>query len=64
MKNISIYFEWWEGIIKEHRSRKKLVGHQEIGCHMIFDVNMDGKFTSKYIFVAGSHTMIPPTYIT
>ena len=30
------------------------VGFQEIGCHLIFDVNMD--FTRKARFVAGGHT--------
>ena len=32
---------------KMERDGKILVEFQEIGCHMIFDVKMDGKFTQK-----------------
>ena len=34
------------------------VGFKEIGCHLIFDVNMD--FTRKARFVAGGHTTEAP----
>eukprot|EP00978_Attheya_sp_CCMP212_P011118 scaffold27198_cov43-Attheya_sp.AAC.1 len=26
---------------------EKLPGYEEIGCHMVFDIKMDGKFTRK-----------------
>lgn len=38
-------------------------GYQEIGCHMIFDIKMDGKFTKKARFVAGGHTTDSQTTI-
>ena len=41
-----------------------LPGYQEIRCHMIFDIKMDGLFTRKARFVAGGHTTEPPTSIT
>ena len=31
---------------------------------MIFDINMDGKFTIKAILVADGYTTAPPSYIT
>ena len=34
------------------------VGFQDIGCHLIFDVNMD--FNRKARFVAGGHTTEAP----
>jgi hypothetical protein len=55
MKAVGIAFERWrEGTLDEARSGKKLVGFQEIKCHMIFDIKMD--FTRKARFVAGGHT--------
>ena len=38
------------------------VGFQEIGCHLIFEVNMD--FTQKARFVTGGHTTEAPPSIT
>ena len=37
-------------------------GHQEIRCHIIFDVKMD--FTRKARFVAGGHMTDTPSSIT
>ena len=34
---------------------KHLPGYSEIGCHMIFDIKMDGQFTRKARFVANGH---------
>ena len=39
-----------------------LIGFQEIGCYVVFDVKMD--FTHKARFVAGCHTTEAPTPIT
>ena len=39
-----------------------LIGFQEIGCHVVFDIKMD--FTRKARFVAGGHTTEAPTSIT
>jgi hypothetical protein len=46
------------------RSNKvdKLRGHQEIKCHIIFDVKMD--FTRKACFVAGGHMTETPNSLT
>jgi hypothetical protein len=33
---------------------KDIIGFQEIGCHIIFDIKMD--FTRKARFCAGGHT--------
>ena len=41
-----------------------LPGQQDIGSHIIFDINMDGNFTRKFRFVAGRHTNGPPAEIT
>jgi len=60
MKNVRIAFRKWDGSIVDARGGKKLVGYQEIKCHMIFDIKMDGKFTRKARFVAGGHTVEKP----
>ena len=38
---------------------KDLIGFQEIGCHVVFDVKM--MFERKARFVAGSHMTEAPT---
>ena len=40
-----------------------LIGYQEIGCHMIFDVKMSD-LSRKARFVAGGHTTEAPASIT
>ena len=65
MKNFRVVFEdWEEGSLDDARHGLKLVGYQEICCHMIFDINMDGRFTRKARYVAGGHTTDPPYSIT
>lgn len=44
-------------------AKKKLVGYQEIKCHLIFDVKMEG-LTRKARFVAGGHTTETPKSLT
>jgi hypothetical protein len=39
-----------------------MIGYQEIGCHMVFDIKMD--FSRKARFVAGWHTTEAPTSMT
>jgi len=41
-----------------------LQGYQEIKCHMIFDIKMDGNFTRKARLVAGGHTTKTPASST
>jgi hypothetical protein len=57
MKNVRVAFDVKEG------DKKAPVGHQEIRCHGIFDVKMDG-FARKCRMVAGGHTMEAPKTLT
>ena len=51
MKNVKPAFEF-------RNDDKILIGYKEIGCHIIFDVNMD--LISKRRLVAGGHKNDPP----
>ncbi|HSN67533.1 MAG TPA: reverse transcriptase domain-containing protein [Fusibacter sp.] len=63
MANVRIAFkEWTEGTKEDIQKKRKLVGYQQIFCHMIFDVKMD--LTRKARFVAGGHTTDPPDSLT
>jgi hypothetical protein len=63
MKNVRPAFERWdEGTIDDARTGKRLVGFQEIACHMVFDIKMD--FTRKARYVAGGNTTAPPAEAT
>ena len=65
MDNVHVSFEAWEeGSLEDARRGQKLVVYQEIRCHMIFDIKMDGQFTRKACYVAGGHTTDPPSSIT
>ena len=65
MENFKVAFEVDEVVTPEEaRGNKKYVGFQEIKCHMIFSIKMDGKFTRKARFVAGVHKTNPPVGIT
>ena len=41
-------------------STEKLIGHQEIGLHIIFDIKLDENFRRKAIIVAVGHTTKTP----
>lgn len=57
IRNMNAFEQFLKGSPDEVRSGKvKLPGYQEIKCHMIFDVKMDGKFTRKARFVANGNT--------
>ena len=63
MKNVRPAFERWdEGTVEDAQSGKRLVGYQEIKCHMVFDIKMD--FTRKARYVAGGNTTEPPADTT
>jgi hypothetical protein len=65
MGKVRVAFSRWDdGTLQEARNGKKLVGFQEIGCHMIFDIKMDGNFTRKARLVAGGHTTETPSSAT
>ena len=48
--------EVWQGKVQD------MVGYQEIGCHVVFDVKMT--FDQKCRFVAGGHTTEAPASMT
>ena len=65
MKNVRVDFEAWEErSLDDARRGQKLVVYQGIHCHMIFDINMDGRFTRKARYVSNGHTTDPPSSIT
>ena len=43
---------------------QRLLGFQEMKCHMVFDIKMDGKFTRKARLVAGGHMVEAPVAVT
>ena len=45
-------------------SPKKLIGHQEIGLHMIFDIKIGENLRSKARMVAGGNTKKTPSSVT
>jgi len=61
MKRIRKAMFLFDGDLPE--AKRKLVGYQNIECHMIFDVKMEG-LVRKARFVAGGHTTETPKYLT
>ena len=60
--NFRIAFEKLDGVTPdEMRNGKIKTGYEHVNVHMIFDINMDGKFTRKAILVAGGHKTAPPS---
>ena len=45
-------------------SPNKLIGHQDIGLHMIFDIKPGENFRRKDIMVAGGNNMKTPSSVT
>jgi len=68
MKNVRIAFEKWDGggpdEARAAMASGSLIGYQEIRCHMVFDIKMDGDLTRKARFVAGGHTTETPPSTT
>ena len=65
MSRVDVSWEIYEGHTPEQVRAgvaKNLVGYQEIGCHMVFDVKMN--FERKARFVAGGHTTETPASAT
>ena len=63
MKRIGVAVKTWDGGNTREEARAKLVGYQEIRCHMIFDIKMHG-LVRKAILVARGHMTDAPTSIT
>jgi hypothetical protein len=65
MAKVKVAWKRKEGVTVEDVRKgkvKDMIGFQEIGCHMVFDVKMD--FTRKARFVAGGHTTEAPSSVT
>ena len=45
-------------------SPEKLIGHQEKGLHMIFDIKLGENFRRKARMVSGGHTTKTPSSVT
>jgi hypothetical protein len=58
MQRVKVAWQAREDLVPEDvwaGKAKGMIGFQEIGCHLVFDVKMD--FTRKARFVAGGHTV-------
>ena len=58
MENVRPAFELYEGDVK------KLVGYQEIKCHVVWDIKLGENFRRKARLVAGGHVTDAPSSIT
>ena len=63
MSRVRIAFDRWLGGSTRDEVKKKLVGYQEIHCHMIFDIKMAGLVRKAHL-VGGGHTTDTPSSIT
>jgi hypothetical protein len=64
LSKVKVAFEKLQVTPEEMRSGKVRPGYQEIKCHWVFDVKMDGNFTRKARLVAGGHTTDAPSSLT
>ena len=63
--NVSITFDNLDGVTTDEMRKWKIKpGYEHVNVHMIFDINMDGKFTRNEILVADGHTTELPSSIT
>ena len=65
MEKVKVAWQVHEGYTTEQARKGQvpnLIGFQEIGCHMVFDVKMD--FTRKAWFIAGQHMTEAPLSLT
>ena len=60
---VRVAFEKWTGGNTREEAKWKLVGYQEVRCHMIFDVKMSGLIRKAWL-VAGGHTTDMPASVT
>ena len=63
MSRVRVAFEKWTGGNTREEAKRKLVGYQEVRCHMIFNVKMSG-LVRKARLVAGGHTTDMPASVT
>jgi hypothetical protein len=65
MSKVKVAWKVHEGHTPEEVQLGKaedMIGYQEIGCHMVFDIKMDFSLTAR--FLAGGHTTEAPTSMT
>ena len=64
MANLRVVFEVFKGLTPEHmREGKVKPVLKHVGTHIIFGINVDGKFIHKAILLVGGHKTSPPPYI-
>ena len=65
MTNTGISFEKLDGVTPDEMRKVNInPGYEHVNVHVIFDINMDRKFTRKARLVYNSHTTAPPSLIT
>ena len=65
MKNVCIAYEKLDGVTPDYTRKGNIKpGCDHVNVHMIFDINMDGKFTRKAILVADVNKTELPSSIT
>ena len=65
MNNFCISFENLDGVTPDDMSKGKIKPvYEHVNVHMVFDIDMDGKFTRKSRLVANGDTIEPPSSIT
>ena len=64
MENVKVDFEKRSHTLDEIMNGKCLPGFQDIGCIMIFDININEIFNGKARLVSGGHTTELPTSTT
>ena len=65
MVNTPLSLEKLDGItLNETRKGKTRLGYENINVHIIFDISMDGRLSTKSILVAEGHTTTSPQYMT
>lgn len=64
MSKVRVAFEKIDTSVEEMRKGQAKPGYQEIRCHWVFDIKMDGLFTRKARLVAGGHMTDEPSSVT
>ena len=65
MTNVRILFEKLQGFTPDEMRKGNIkFGYEHVNMHMVFDINMYGKFTRKARLVANGHTTEIPSSIT
>ena len=61
MANVCVTFDNIDGVTSDDTKKRKVrPGYDHVNVHMIFYINMDGKFTRKERFMDDGHKTSPP----